>query len=101
MSNNSLSDIIFDGRSKILPCQRERMIIMRSAGVSYGILSKMFRISKSEIYYICNPDKCKDKRKYTNFRKQKVRYYTKEKIRENTASSRANKKKIKSLFIDL
>lgn len=74
-----LGSPFFDRRTKLLPCQRERMIAMRKDNMSLRQLAKIFRVNKRTVQFVCDPEKleaCKDARARRGGSK---RYYNKAK----------------------
>jgi hypothetical protein len=88
---NSLPDELFDSRSKLLKCQRERLVALREMfGTPYRTLALIFHISPMLAYYICNPAAYEKKNErhrkrkkegvYDNLEKQSIaskKYYAK------------------------
>lgn len=96
ITDNILDDI-FSGKVKLLPCQRERMRYMHSvSSIPYIDLARMFGISKTRAYYICNTDK----ERSFNIEKAKnwKPYYKKEKATVVKRNTREKHRVVNSLF---
>ena len=48
-----------DRRTKLLPCQKERMIILSGQGMSQRQLAKIFNVSRRLVQFTIDPDKHK------------------------------------------
>lgn len=48
-----------DRRTKLLPCQRERMISLRNLGYSQRKLAAIFNVSRRLVTFITDPEKAK------------------------------------------
>mgnify|MGYP000325991088 CR=1 FL=1 len=64
--------------------------------LSYKALSEQYGISKTEAYYVCNPEA--EARKKVHNAKNSSRFYDTEKHREHKASSRAKKRSLVKQF---
>ena len=47
----------FDKRTKLLPCQRERMISLHTAGLSQRKLASIFSVSRRLVQFVTCPEK--------------------------------------------
>lgn len=83
----------FDGRNRLLPCQKERMNWMREAyDMSYQELANYYNISKSSAYFICNP--AAEYKKNARRSQLNKRYYKKE---INVAAVTKSRNKLKQI----
>ena len=83
-----LGSEFFDKRVKLLPCQQERLVLLRSLGYSLRKLASIFSVDKRTVQFLLDPEKlkaCKAARKRAGGSAQ---YYDKT---ENTASMRKHR----------
>jgi hypothetical protein len=93
-----LYDFIFDDRSVLLLCQRERICrLRREVGLSYNTLAKMFNISKYQAYCVVNPEYA-DKRSKELTEKHKTEEKNEEENRLRVAMSRDKKRYLLKRF---
>lgn len=48
---------LFDKRTKLLPCQRERMIRLHESGYSQRKLASLFQVSRRLVQFVTCPEK--------------------------------------------
>ena len=90
-----LASPFLDRRTKLLPCQRERMKYMyETTGWSYNQLANHYGVSKRLIIFCCNPDSLQKTKDDFAERRKDGRYYNKDKHREAVASLRNYKKNL-------
>ena len=53
----ALLDPFLDRRTKLLPCQRERLLRLREAGGTYQEVADVMGVSKRSAYFVVNPEK--------------------------------------------
>lgn len=88
---------LFDGRTKLLPCQKEQMPLIRDRyKISYKKLADHYSISTTQAFYICNPEA--ERRKNIKGCKEAKKFYNKDAHRERRARCRGRKKQINMIF---
>lgn len=97
MVSSTLPDELFDGRVKLLKCQRERLKWMKETyDMSYRALAKQYGISKSQAQYICVPESMENKNRHNA--NNSSRYYNKDKSRVFISNNRGKKRQLNKLF---
>jgi len=93
----SINNPFQDKRSKLIPCQKERIYHMYNVqgGFSQRELAKMFGVSRRTIQFIIDPDKHKDNLNRREERGGTSVYYDRDKQREYMRTHRNNKKLLK------
>jgi hypothetical protein len=84
----ALQDPFLDKRTRLLPCQRERLLAMREEGLSYQSLADVFHISKRLAYFTVNPEKHERQKQLYALRQADGRYYDRE---EHNAAMRTHR----------
>lgn len=55
----AINDYFIDGRTKMLPCQKERCIQLYSEGIGIRALARLFKVDKRLIQFLLFPDRKK------------------------------------------
>jgi transposase len=80
----AINDHFIDKRTKLLPCQKERVVAMYGTGnYSQRDLAKMFKVSKRLIQFTLDPEKLKRAKAQFAERQKGGKYYDKDKHTEN------------------
>lgn len=58
---------------KLLPCQKEMVLWWRNKGETYQQIADRFKITRSMVYFICNPKKLKEYRKNNSYKPDKAK----------------------------
>ena len=75
----ALEDPFLDRRTRLLPCQRERTLLLREQdGLTYQAISDVMWVSKRLVYFVINPAKWADQKIKAALRQSDGRYYDKE-----------------------
>ena len=85
-----------DKRIKLLPCQKERMIILSGYGHSQRQLAKIFSVSRRSVQFILDPDKLKRNLEARDERGGSKAYYDRLTHNEYIKQHRRRKHKILS-----
>lgn len=85
-----------DKRSKLLPCQKERIYYLYNVvqGYSQRDLAKMFGVSRRTVQFIIDPEKHKENLKRREERGGTKVYYDKEKHRLSMQAYRQHKREL-------
>ena len=90
----SISCPFLDKRTKLIPCQVERMLQLHNEGVSIHKLAKMFKVSRRTIQFKVDPEKKKANLERRNERGGWRQYYDKEEGRKSNKQHRNRKHKL-------
>lgn len=93
-----LGSYFLDGRTKVIPCQVERLKRLQDQGWSYAAMADVFNCSKSQAYYALNPKARKKKEKRYKELAADGRYYNKERSTKSKQKTRVKGQHIKSFF---
>ena len=100
VDNERIDDLFIDGRSKLLPCQREMVLYHRALGASQRDLAKIFKVSRRLITFVLNPEALVQNKARREQRGGSSQYYDKEKNTASAKKHRAKKKSIKLKYDD-
>lgn len=97
-----LDSAFLDRRTKLLPCQKERIFQMYNieGGHSQRELAQMFRVSRRTIQFIVDPEKRKRNSDQFKERRKDGRYYDKEKHKKAMRTHRKHKNEILKDTVD-
>ena len=90
----AIKDDFLSKRSKLIPCQRERITQLFEQGASMTSLAKMFHVNRRLIQFVLFPERleaCKQKRKERGGSKI---YYKREKHNESMKRHRKHKQEL-------
>jgi hypothetical protein len=83
-----------DRRVKLLPCQRERVIVMHKEGASINSIARMFNVNKRLIQFIIFPERQKLNLEHRKDRGGSSIYYDRQKHTDAVREHRNYKKQI-------
>jgi hypothetical protein len=75
----SLDDPFLRRNTKLLPCQRERIVALHNSGASIHSLSRMFKVSRRLIQFVIYPERMDKVKEHHKDRGGSSVYYKKEK----------------------
>lgn len=90
----AINDYFIDGRTRMLPCQKEHCIQLYSEGMGIRALARLFKVDKRLIQFLLFPDRKKKNMEDRAKRGGTKQYYDKEKHRVSIKSHRDKKKNL-------
>jgi hypothetical protein len=89
-----LDNYFIDGRTKMLPCQKERCIALYEEGTGIRALSRMFNVSRRLIQFLLFPERKEKNLQDREERGGTMKYYDKDYHKFHMKKHRAKKHKI-------
>ena len=92
-----LASPFLDRRTKMLPCQKERCYAMHhSEGMGIRELSRVFKVDKRMIQFICYPERMQENKRKREERGGSAQYYDTSKNTAAMREHRAHKREVKT-----
>jgi hypothetical protein len=90
----AIADPFLNKRTKLLPCQKERIVDLYNGGSSINGLAKVFKVSKRLIQFTIFPERAELSKMKTSERQKNGRYYNKEKHTKSVRDHRRYKQEL-------
>ena len=90
----AIKDDFLSKRSKLIPCQRERIIQLFEEGASITSLAKLFHVNKRLIQFVLFPERLEISKQRRKERGGSKIYYKKEKHKESMKRHRNHKQEL-------
>ncbi len=90
----AISDYFIDGRTKMLPCQKERCIALYEEGMGIRPLSRLFKVDRRLIQFLLFPERKEKNLADREKRGGTMKYYNKDYHKEQMKKHRAKKHKV-------
>lgn len=98
--NKPIADYFIDGRTRMLPCQKERCLQLYSDGMGIRALARLFHVDKRLIQFLLFPDRKKKNLDDRAKRGGTKKYYDKEKHRLSMKAHRNKKSSLPPILFN-